>query len=136
LTLYLDASVLIPLFIAEKRSNDVENTLMGQIAIVSDFAAAEFSSGVARRVRMGEITDADAAGVFATFDAWTVTAARRESLATVVLAATTWVRRLDLALRTPDAINLAMAWRLGATVFMFDAKMTVAARALGLGVIS
>jgi hypothetical protein len=41
------------------------------------------------------------------------------------------LRRLDLTLRTPDALNIAIAQRVGATLATFDAKMADAARALG-----
>jgi hypothetical protein len=39
-----------------------------------------------------------------------------------------------LALRAPDGINLAIASRIGATLFTFDLKMASAARVLGITV--
>jgi len=73
--------------------------------------------------------------VFAHFDAW-VTSIRSEAVTPDdVRAATRLVRRFDLALRTPDALNLAIADRCGATVLTFDAKMALAARALGINVL-
>jgi uncharacterized protein len=136
LILYLDASVLIPLFIEEARTGEAHAALAGQSLIVSDFAAAEFSSGIARRARMGDMTETDAASVFQTFDAWIARAARRESLAAGdVHAALGLVRRLDLVLRTPDAINIAVAQRCSASLLTFDDKQAAAARSLGLDVI-
>jgi predicted nucleic acid-binding protein len=44
------------------------------------------------------------------------------------------LRRLDLTLRAPDAINIALAQRLEATLFTFDAKMAGAAKVLGVDV--
>ena len=76
MNLYLDASVLVALFVAESRSQEAQAALRGHVLVVSDFAVAEFSSGVARRARLGEITTVQATTVCATFDAWIGRAAR------------------------------------------------------------
>lgn len=103
----------------------------------SDFAVAEFSSGVARRTRLGEINESAASAVFAALDAWTVNAARREILtAGDVGMAISLVRRLDLGLRAPDAINIAIAQRCEAELLTIDEKMARSARSLGLTVIN
>jgi predicted nucleic acid-binding protein len=75
----LDASALLPLFIEGARTNQAHESLRGNVLIISDFAIAEFSSGVARRIRAGEINDSDPASVFAALDAWTLNATRRHS---------------------------------------------------------
>jgi len=99
----------------------------------SDFTVAEFSSGVASRVRLGEITDSGASVLFAALDAWMMRAARRESLTTGdVGVAISLVRRLDLGLRAPDAINIAIAQRCEAQLLSFDEKLIRCARLLGL----
>jgi predicted nucleic acid-binding protein len=49
-------------------------------------------------------------------------------------AATVFLRRFDLGLRTPDALHIAIAARLGAKLVTFDVKMAAAAAALGLDV--
>jgi uncharacterized protein len=136
LTLYLDASALLPLFIEEARTHDAHEHLRGNVLVISDFAIAEFSSGVARRTRVGEIHEADAAAVFAALDAWTVNATRRESLTTGdIRVAIGLVRRLDLGLRAPDALNIAIAQRCDANLLTFDGKMAQSARSLGMNVI-
>jgi predicted nucleic acid-binding protein len=137
LSLYLDASVLIPLFVAETRSNDAHGALKGHELIISDLAAAEFSAAIARRARMGDLTTAEAASVYATFDVWAARAASSARLESGDMAVTTiLVRRLELSLRMPDAANIAVAQRLAAKMFTFDVKMAVAAAAVGLDVIS
>lgn len=137
MNLYLDASVLVALFVAESRSQEAQTALRGHVLVVSDFAVAEFSSGVARRARLGEITTVQAATVCATFDAWIARAARCESIvAADLVAAIALVRRFELGLRTPDAINLAIAQRCGARLMTFDGKMARSARKLGLTVIA
>jgi predicted nucleic acid-binding protein len=49
-------------------------------------------------------------------------------------AADLFIRRLDLPLRAPDAINIAIAQRVGATLATFDDKMAECARTLGTNV--
>jgi len=137
LNLYLDASALLPLFIDEPKTQRAQELLRGSILVISDFAVAEFSSGVARRARLGEITDSGASAAFAALDAWTLSAAKRESLTTGdVGLAISLVRRLDLGLRAPDAMNIAIARRCEAQLLTFDEKMARCARSLGLAVIN
>lgn len=136
MSLYLDASALLPLFIDEPRTNQAHESLRGNVLIISDFALAEFSSGVARRTRAKEISDSDAASVYAASDAWVLNATRRETLMPRdVNVAISLVRRLDLALRAPDAVNIAIAQRCAATLLTYDARMARSARSLGLTVI-
>jgi predicted nucleic acid-binding protein len=44
------------------------------------------------------------------------------------------LRRLDLSLRTGDALNIAIAQRLEADLLIFDIQMIAAARILGINV--
>ena len=55
-------------------------------------------------------------------------------LSSDVTAAASFIRRLDLTLRMADAINIAMAQRIGATLATFDVKMRDSARAIGVPV--
>jgi antitoxin (DNA-binding transcriptional repressor) of toxin-antitoxin stability system len=48
-----------------------------------------------------------------------------------VTAATAFLRRLDLNLRTPDALNLPIAQRIGPAIATFDQRMAASAAALG-----
>ena len=135
MSVYLDASVLVAFFLDDPRGDRVAAFLRGagSVVIVSDFAAAEFSSAVARLVRMGELTPEQARVLFESLDIWTGRAAERAESGTAdIAAATGYLRRLDLNLRTPDAINLAIAARLGATLYTFDDGMAACARTLGI----
>jgi predicted nucleic acid-binding protein len=103
--------------------------------LVSDFAGAEFASALARRVRMREIARELAQAAFSAFDAWSqFRGDRLETTTSDVAAAERFLRRLDLNLRTPDALNIAIAQRTGATLATFDGRMADAARALGVEV--
>jgi len=121
-TVYLDASVLVA-FDAFFRAN-------APVRIVSDFAAAEFASAVARCVRTGDITSDEARRSFSAFDMWTAMATQREeTMAADVRAAEAFLRRLDLSLRTVNALNIAIAQRIRAALVTFDQRMTASARA-------
>lgn len=135
MTIYLDASVLVSLFVRDANSARAEAILRASTPVlaVSDFAAAEFSSAVARRVRTADLSVQAAHAAFMNLDGWTARSARRiETIAADIAQATAFVRRLDLRLRTPDALNIAIAQRAGARLLTFDAGMEKSARMLGV----
>ena len=138
MSLYLDASVLVALVTNDALTARADAFLRTRrpTVIVSDFAAAELASAIARRVRMGEVVDAEARDVFATFDAWVArTAGRAETTAGDVAAAAAHLRRLDLTLRIPDALHIAIVQRIGAELLTFDERMAICARTLGVDVL-
>jgi uncharacterized protein len=134
---YLDASVLVALFSQDPFTARAEAfmRLHAPVLIVSDFAAAEFASAIARRVRTRDLTLTEARNVFSSFDAWIPRVSQRAELtAADVSTAAAFIRRLDLALRTPDALNIAIAQRFGATLVTFDERMAANARTLATAV--
>jgi uncharacterized protein len=136
-SLYLDASVLVALFLIDPSSARAAAFLSAHpaIVIVSDIGAAEFSSAVARRVRTGDLTQDEGQLAFLHFDMWVArSASRRETTSGDIEAADRILRRLDVNLRTPDAIHIAAARRLAATLVTLDRGMAVAGRALGMAV--
>ena len=138
MSIYLDASVISGLFI-ERDALAVQARAIvfddNEVLVVSDFAAAEFASVVARLKRTGQITEADAREVFGTFDTWREQLTEREAVDPAdIRAAAAIIRRLVLNIRAPDAINLAIAQRLGAAVATFDRRMADNAKALGIAV--
>ena len=137
MSLYLDASFLVALLTEESLSSRAEAFVgtVSALLIVSDFAAAEFASSIARRVRNRETQVNEARIILAGFDAWCSSRSQPAEISPVDIAvATASVRRLDLPLRTPDAIHLAIAQRLGASLVTFDRTMARAARTLGIAV--
>jgi predicted nucleic acid-binding protein len=136
-SLYLDASVIVALLTTDIFTSRADAYIRSHpdILIVSDFAGAEFVSVIARRVRTREATERAARLAFVEFDTWTARNTERAETTTAdVMAATQALRRLDLTLRTADALNLAIAQRIDAVVMTFDEKMTAAAKALGIPV--
>jgi uncharacterized protein len=135
--LYLDASVVVALLTKDVFTSRAETYLLANapVLIVSDFAAAEFASVIARRLRTREITEPIARVVFAELDAWVIrTTEHAETTTADMVAASGALRRLDLPLRTADAVNIAIARRIGATLMTFDEKMAASAKALGVDV--
>jgi hypothetical protein len=103
--------------------------------LISDFAAAEVASAVSRLVRMALLTEADATARLADFDAWRAAmTAAVDIQASDARLAYIYVRRFDLALRAPDALHLAIARRLDATLVTLDRRLATAARELGIEV--
>ncbi len=134
---YLDASVLVALLLADSFSARADAFMRTYVPVivVSDFAAAEVVSTIARRVRTREITADKATATFSTLDAWIAQKGGRKRMTNAdVKRADAVMRRLDLTLRTPDALHIAIAERIGATMATFDDKMAAAARILGLTV--
>ena len=106
-----------------------------EIVVVSDFSVAEFCSAVGRRVRTHDLTREDGQLAFSNLDTWVARSAYRQEITTADIdAANRILRRLDVNLRTPDAIHIAIAQRLEATLVTFDRSMAAGARALGIAV--
>jgi predicted nucleic acid-binding protein len=105
------------------------------VSIVSDFTLAEFASAVGIRIRTGSLSLAEAQDVFSSFDEWVArhTAAVEIRPADIAIAQT-MLRQLELKLRAPDAIHLAVAQRLKVAIATFDQPMAKAAHMLGIPV--
>src|ERR1700733_11847944 len=134
MSVYLDASVLVALFTNDaftQRANDFLDAQL-PVIVVSDFAAAEFASAVARMTRTHEITIEAARTILNDFDIWKSRVADQpHTVSADVAVAASFIRRSDLTLRTADAINIAIAQRIGALLATFDLKMAASASALG-----
>jgi uncharacterized protein len=135
---YLDASFVIALLTDDAlhaRADRFASTDPGAL-IISDLAAAEFASALGRQVRTGVIAIEEARAGLAVLDEWVSRAANDvETTAVDIGVASSFLCRLDLALKTPDAIHIAIAQRIGATLVTFDRQMAANARALGIAVV-
>ena len=134
---YLDASVLTATVIDEPATYTVRAFLIAstQELLVGDFAAAEVASAVSRLVRMREVTAEDASSRIDDFEIWrAATSSPVEVHAADARLAYAYVRRFDLRLRAPDALHLAIARRLDATLVTLDRRLANAARELGVSV--
>jgi predicted nucleic acid-binding protein len=137
LSVYADASLLVALFTPDAFSDRAEAYLDAAEPIlrVSDFASAELASALSRKVRTRERTEPQVRDALVAFDTWTARRGPRlETLSSDIVLADSFLRRLDLALRTPDAVNLAIAKRFDLALATFDVRMAATARAVGLEV--
>ena len=88
---------------------------------------------VSKRNRTGAISSDEASALFVDFDFWrSEVSIAACANADDIAAANTLVRRRDLTLRGPDALHIALAQRLNATLLTFDKNMAAAARDIGL----
>jgi len=137
LSAYLDASVVLPTLIAEPTTEAVYDCLGtgDRELLISDFAAAEVAAALSRLVRMALLTNADALARLADFDAWRAAMSSPVDIREAdVRLAYIYVRRFDLGLRAPDALHLAIARRLDATLVTLDRRLADAARELGVSI--
>ncbi len=134
---YLDASVLVALLIHDALTARARAFLQTEslVLFVSDYAETEVASVIARRVRTRELTATEAKTAFDSLDHWTRTFTQRiETAPTDIAAAGAFIRRLDLTLRAPDAIHIAIAQRFGIEIATFDLGMASSATTLGVKV--
>jgi len=136
MSVYLDTSVLIPLFIDDAFSVQAETLVRdaGSTLVIGDFLRAEFASVVGRIVHTGKLPESGARQIFADFDHWSGPFLPAETTAQDVRRTETWLRQLVFNLRAPDALHIAIAARLGARLATFDVRMAEAAEALGVAV--
>lgn len=135
MSLYLDASAIVPLFREEAHSEQVVEFLASADTplCVSDFAVGEVSSAFARLVRMGEISSEVANARMQLLDEWVASVAQPLETATSdIRAAGRIVRRFALGLRFPDAVHIASAQARGLTLVAGDQRMIAAANELGI----
>ncbi len=135
MSFYLDASAIAPAFILESSSAEIRSFLRSNANSLglSEFAAAEFTSVLARLVRMGIIQATDARRRLTAFDTWRATATNCiDVIAADARVANEIVRRFDLKLRTPDAVHAAICRRTGATLVTLDHRLADAAGELGI----
>jgi uncharacterized protein len=124
--IYLDTSVLVPLFRVEARTARVNRLLMetDEAFLVSDFAIGEFGATMARLVRTLELEADDATDRLAKFDVWHLEACETVSTeARDIRHASLLVRGYELQLRLPDAIHIAFARRTGSRLATADRRL-------------
>jgi hypothetical protein len=84
---------------------------------------------------MRRLSAADADARLSEFEAWRALATSSADLhAADARLAYVFIRRFELGLRAPDAVHLAMARRLDATLVTFDRRLARAEAAFGVAV--
>lgn len=132
---YFDTSVLVPLFFNEAGTAFARVEIAREAAAwISYWTLAEFSSAVAFKLRSGQVSEQTAAAGRRFFERFlalrlTVTDVLREDL---LNAAHLCQATPTPGLRTPDALHLAIAQRLGLMMVSFDGALVRACRLNGV----
>lgn len=131
---YLDSSVLVSLFVKDTLTPRAQACAERLAEIeYSTWCQAEFASALGNRVRTGELDEDEVVEAQRTFDAWCVSLGPPlPVLNDDVLEAERLLRRLELKLRAPDALHIALVRRLELRVATLDDRMAKAAALLGL----
>jgi uncharacterized protein len=130
-TVYLDASFVVSLFVADVHTERADRWIadLKEEAIVSELCALEFAASVSRGVRMGRMTVHAAQEALNDFDDWrgrsTFSLPTDEACAGL---AASLVRDFATKLAAPDALHLAAAMNARARLVTFDSRLIAAAR--------
>lgn len=135
--IYLDTSVVAPLYWAEPLSNAVEELLRQESGLgISQLVEVELCSALSRRVRMGELARDQAQTIANRFqndlDNGFYVQLALESIH--YHRAKDWIRRFDTSLRTLDALHLAIAFSHNIPLVTADEGLLASADVLGVKV--
>jgi uncharacterized protein len=137
--IYIDTSLLLPTYVQEKNSVRANEFLRGGVPqfLVSDLTVAELYVGLARKVKLGSLSAASAEEAWSLFEAHLKKCLfRRIALVSSHSeAAGQLAVRSPVMLRTLDAIHLAVAIELDASLGTLDGRLSDAAQALGVEVL-
>jgi predicted nucleic acid-binding protein len=134
--IYFDASVLLPLLIADAHTERASAWYAGLTAtvVVSDFANLEVGAVLSRHLRVGRLTQGQVESALLDFDAMRANCERLTHGAADFLLAERIVRDFATKLAAADALHLASAKNAGAALATFDARLAEAARGQGVEV--
>lgn len=135
---YLDTSFVVSAFSVEPKTADCQSWLDENVdaeLLISDWVKTEFSSAVSLKIRTKEISVEQRAEMVT----WWHNAAANNFIAIDVVAGhfETASRMCDnhqLSLRAGDAMHIAIAQSVGATLVTLDKRMAAAALELGVPV--
>ncbi|WP_333591563.1 type II toxin-antitoxin system VapC family toxin [Brevundimonas sp.] len=137
MSVYFDTSAVVALLTDDAHSAAVEGWLVqGHDIVVSHWVLTEFSSALGlqfrqQRLSLAEVEQAEAALQGLVQEEFGLEAVENDDL---VQARALLIR--DRSLRSPDALHLSIAMRLGTAFATFDINQARAAERLGLVVLS
>ncbi len=136
--IYADTSLLLPIYIPEGNSELANSAVQGETELlISDLTVAEFLVGLARKVKLGTLPPERADEVRAAFAQHMIEGflQRVAVVGSHSEAAGQLAFRSPVMLRALDAIHLAVAVELEATLATLDGRLSEAALALGVEVL-
>jgi uncharacterized protein len=131
--IYFDASVLLPLLIADAQTEKASAWYSGLSAtvVVSDFANLEVNAVLSRHLRVGRLTQGEVENALLDFDAMRANCERLSHGPSDFLLAERLVRDFSTKLAAADALHLASAKNAGAALATFEARLAEAANGQG-----
>lgn len=137
MSLYLDASVLVASLTNERRADEARRLIASYTPldiVFSSWTVVEALSGLSKKVRIGDLTEAE----FELLSAQVETLPHKHSRAPVTeqhfLSAMQLVRARETSLRAGDALHLAIASDFSLTLATFDEVLRDAAQRIGVPV--
>ena len=137
--IYVDTSLLLPVYVPEVNSERANQILESASAImISDLTVAEFYVGLARKQKLGELSLQQAGAAGASFESHLAEGLlNRAALHSAHSeAAGQLAKSSEFMLRTLDALHLAVAIGLGLPLATFDGRLADAARGFGVEVLA
>lgn len=134
--IYLDASALLPLLVADGHSAKAVAWYsdLGATLVVSDLANLEVSAVLSRSLRAGRLTRGAAENALLDFDAMRSNCERLSHGVADFLLADQIVRDFSTKLAAADALHLASAKNADAELATFDLRLAEVARRHGVQV--
>jgi uncharacterized protein len=134
---YLDTSIIVPAYCMEPLSDRVDEVLLREAdLVISQLTEVEFYSALSRKVRQRQLALDEAQQISIDFQADLEAGIyqRLKVEAVHYQLAREWIRRFDTALRTLDALHLAIASESKIMVTTGDIGLAQSGQALGLKV--
>ena len=135
---YLDTSVLVALYIPEFKSRKIQNFITGSREIsISPLSKVEFNSAVSRRVRMKEISREDGFKIISYFQLHLKDRIYQNFpiLQKEYELAQNWIGNFNTALRSLDALHLAVSFTNKLELVTSDIILAKAAVNFGIKII-
>lgn len=136
--IYLDTSIIAPLYWTEALSDTVEQLLLNETELgLSQLVEVELVSALSRRVRMQEISQQDAIAIIERFQADLDSGFYTQITVETVHynLAREWISRFNTPLRTLDALHLAIAFHNNIRLVTADEALATSAEILGVEVL-
>lgn len=135
--IYLDASVVVPIFIAEPSSPMLDRWLAtGPDICLSQWTVSEFSSALSHQQRSGRLDADEREAAETELDRWLSQGVTMIEIGNDDVQAARSLLRFDPVLRTPDALHLAVTERLGTALATYDRRLAASAASIGIEVIA
>lgn len=137
MSLYLDASFLVPLFVDDDWTDRARAWAISEPEVmVSDWAVAEFSSALSLHVRKGRLDPDERDEAENALNDWLTGRVREEPLDPDDAPRARMLIHRHPKLRTPDALHLAIMLRLGVGPVTYDLDLAAAGHAEGVTVVT